>query len=394
MNKKHTMGASLIIAGTSIGAGMLALPISTGLGGFFPAIIFYILCYIIMTATGLLYVELCLSIKKNNINIISMVNIFLGDKWKVFAWIIYLFLFYCLSVAYMSSGGNFLYSMSGIFTEKTSVFLFTLIFGFFVYKGTFIVDKINFFLMIGLILSYLIFVYCGIFNVKFSYLTNVNWGQSVIAMPIILISFGYQATVPSIVNYLKRDAKRCRIAIISGTTITLIIYLIWEFLILGILPLDGKHGIIQTNELGQSVITSLKYYINVESLYTMAKFFAFFAISTSFLGINLGLFDFLADGLKLKKKGNKKAIIAALTFLPPLIITLIYPHLFLIALDYAGGIGGIFILVFLPTLMVYKERYRKKTNVKPQVIGGKIFLYLIFFFVFIVLSIKVFKIFW
>ena len=30
-----TLGGILLVAGTSIGAGMLALPISTGIGGFF-----------------------------------------------------------------------------------------------------------------------------------------------------------------------------------------------------------------------------------------------------------------------------------------------------------------------------------------------------------------------
>ncbi len=34
----------------------------------------------------------------------------------------------------------------------------------------------------------------------------------------------------------------------------------------------------------------------------IADFFCFFAIVTSFLGIALGLFDFLADGLKIPRK--------------------------------------------------------------------------------------------
>ena len=34
----HILGGAFLVAGTSIGAGMLALPIVSAMGGFFPAI--------------------------------------------------------------------------------------------------------------------------------------------------------------------------------------------------------------------------------------------------------------------------------------------------------------------------------------------------------------------
>ena len=50
-------GGMLLIAGSCIGAGMLALPIITGLGGFFSSIITIIITWAFMTYSGLLLLE-------------------------------------------------------------------------------------------------------------------------------------------------------------------------------------------------------------------------------------------------------------------------------------------------------------------------------------------------
>jgi tyrosine-specific transport protein len=71
------------------------------------------------------------------------------------------------------------------------------------------------------------------------------------------------------------------------------------------------------------------------------------------------------------------------------LITLINPNLFLIALGYAGGIGGILLLVFLPALMVYSKRYIKKESSLPQLKGGRFSLYIIFLFVVFELFIEI-----
>src|ERR1700722_18229331 len=98
------LGGGLIVAGTAIGGGMLALPVLTAPGGFLPAVIIYILCWLFMTATGLLLVEVLLW-SKTEVNIVSMAKMTLGLPGKIVAWVLYLFLFYSLTVAYLSGGG-------------------------------------------------------------------------------------------------------------------------------------------------------------------------------------------------------------------------------------------------------------------------------------------------
>jgi tyrosine-specific transport protein len=384
MKKKnfgHVLGAALLITGTSVGAGMLGLPVITAFSGFFPAFIVFLLCWGIMTVSGLLYLELCLQMPTNT-NIISMSERYLGKKGKIFAWITYLFLFYCLSVAYISGGGSFIRSITGsVLPSFTAIIFFVIVFSSFVYLGAKIVDRVNLFLMTGLIVSYLLFVFFGIKYIQLDFLSVANWNGAFYSLPIIIISFGYQGIIPSLTTYLNKDLKKLRTAIILGTSFSLIIYLVWEALILGIIPLEGTHGLIMTKIRGENAIIPLSYVTREGSIYAIGQFFSFFAITTSFLGVTLGLFDFLSDGLRLPKKGAKKVVLAAFTFLPPFFIAIVNPNIFLTALNYAGGIGGVLILIFLPTLMVWFSRYKIKNDFSYQVKGGRSLLLFLFFFV-------------
>lgn len=376
---KHVLGGTLLVAGTSIGAGMLALPVVTAEGGFFPAFFVYLLCWMFMTCTGLLLLELCLKLPPDA-NLVTMATTYLGRPGKIFAWGLYLFLFYCLSIAYISGGGGLLHDWIGGEIWISQV-IFVGVLGTFVFLGARMVDRLNLVLMAGLIVTYLAFVTLGLPHVNMAQLEPANWSASWLALPVVFTSFSYQGIIPSLTTYLKRDARKVRMAIIGGTSLAFLIYLLWEFLILGIVPSEGLE---QAKELGQTAVSPLKDHIATTSIIAIGQVFAFFAIATSFLGVTLGLFDFIADGLSLTKKGMRKVLLAGLTFLPPLIIAFFNPKIFIIALVFAGGIGCALLLGFLPILMVWVARYGKEGHGGPiQLAGGKAMLLLLFFFVFL-----------
>jgi len=374
---KHILGGVLLVAGTSIGAGMLALPVVTAEGGFLPAFFVYLLCWIFMTCTGLLLLELCLKLPPDS-NLITMASTYLGLPGKIFAWVLYLFLFYSLSIAYISGGAGLLNAWLGLDLVVCQL-VFVGVLGTFVYFGARTVDRINLVLMTGLIVTYFAFVFLGLPQVNLSRLLPTNWNASLYALPVIFTSFSYQGIIPSLTTYLKRDARRVRIAIIGGTSLSFLIYLLWELLILGIIPLEG---LVQAKALGQTAVAPLKDHVAAFSITFIGQAFAFFAIATSFLGVTLGLFDFLADGLSMPKKGIRKVLLAAITFVPPLVVSLVNPSLFIVALVFAGGIGCALLLGFLPTLMVWVSRYRHEGHRSPlQLFGGKTVLVLLFLFV-------------
>ena len=72
----------------------------------------------------------------------------------------------------------------------------------------------------------------------------------------------------------------------------LLVYIVWQALVLGIIPLNGVGGLKEAFIEGSSVIRPLQKVLENSWLSKMSSFFAFFALVTSFLGVTLGLFDF------------------------------------------------------------------------------------------------------
>lgn len=381
--QKHggVLGGSLLVAGTTIGGGMLALPVLTSPAGFIPAIAIYVLCWLFMTCTGLLFLELALAME-SEANIVTMAKKTLGWPGKLFAWMVYLFLFYCLTLAYIVGLGNLLSSLlPSYLTPSLGPILVVVIFAPFIYVGTKLVGKLNIFLMAGLIFFYFCFVFIGTPWVKKELLGESNWSLSLFALPIAFTSFAYQGTIPTLVSYLDRNAKNLRKSIILGSLIPLVTYVIWQGLILGIVPYEGEGGLAATLQQGQNAVYPLKNFIGNPQIYLIGQYFAFFALLTSFFGVTLGLLDFLSDSLKIKKTPKGKFLLCLLLFLPPLSIGLIYPHVFLQALDYAGGYGCALLLGLLPILMIWKLRYHQNNQNYVQLPGGKLVLGCLLLFV-------------
>ena len=181
-SKLGTWGGTLIIAGTSIGVGMLGLPVVTGPSGFIPSLTVLLVSWAFMTITGLLFVELCLWIKQE-VNIISMANKTFGNVGKIAAWLLYIFLFYCLTIAYLVGGGNILGDMTeNAFPSYVRILLFAAVFISFVAMGKKIVDPLNRALMAGLFASYVGFLVIGFPSVKSELLLQKNWSHLLIAL--------------------------------------------------------------------------------------------------------------------------------------------------------------------------------------------------------------------
>lgn len=362
-------GATLLVAGTCIGGGMLALPIVTAEAGFLPAVAMFGFVWAVMVCTGLCYLEASLWLKKDA-NLISMSGATMGRPGKTLAWTVYLAFFYCLTVAYVVGGGTIIGDILGV-PDHIASLGFVLFISPFIFLGPSAVNRLNWVLMGGLIASYIAFVVLGFPYVEPESLTRVNWSESLIAIPTAFTAFGYQGVIPTVASYLNYDFKRVRRAVLLGSGIPLIVYCIWEALILGVVPLEGEHGLLQTLEMGRTAAHPLGFILGKKSISVLAEVFGFFALATSFLGVTLPLRDFLADGLRIKKTRGGRLGLVLMIMIPVLLIAKLDPTLFLTALKYAGGYGGAIILVLLPTLIVFVGRYRLKWKASFTVFGGQ-----------------------
>lgn len=378
----HLVGGTLLVAGTSIGVGMLALPISTAAGGFVPSILLYFLCWLFMLCTGLLILEACIWMPKNA-NLITLSTKLLGKWGKTVCWILYLFLFSCLMIAHILGGGNVVSLLSGSSLGTVpSTILYVMVFAPVVYLGTIWVDRLNVILMLGIAITYLLFVVFSIRYVDLSMLTRIDWKHAWGALPVVFTAFGYQSLIPTLYNYMNRNIKKLRLALILGTSIPFCLYILWEVLILGIIPYEGAGGLADALKKGQNAVDPLGAYIHNATLLTVGEAFAFFAMTTSFLGISIAFVDFLADGLNIEKKSHHKFGICSALFVLFTIVTLLYPSVFLKALGLAGGLGVALLLGAMPVLMVWSGRYYHGHSLMHQQLpGGKITLSALLLFV-------------
>ena len=347
-------GAILLVAGCSIGAGMLGIPVLSALGGFIPSLILFIICWLFMVATGLLMLEVNLSCSKDA-NISSMADETLGKKGKWISLLLFAFLFYSLMVAYTAASGSLITDFFlGFFGWKIPSWMgslgFVILFGLLIYIGTHVVDLFNRLLMIGLIVSYVVVVFLGFRHIDSKLLLHMNWKASLLVIPTMIISFGYHNLIPSLRSYLYENVKALRIAIVVGSFIPLLVYLAWQTLILGLVPYsDFGHAL----DTGATATQSLRESVGSTKVVILAEFFSFFAIITSFLAVALSIVHFLADGLHMEKKGIQKIFLCFLALAPPFFFAISYPHIFLVALNYAGAFGAVILFGVLPALMAW-----------------------------------------
>lgn len=386
MKQKNLLfGGSLLIAGTSIGAGMLALPAITAFGGFVPSVVLFTLVWALMLATAFFFLDVNLSMKGEH-NFISLAGKTLGKEGKAISWIFYLLLLYALLAAYISACiPLFSFAFSSLFSIKLSpviaAFILPTLFGGFIYLGTRGIDYLNRLLMLGLVISY--FLLCGGLpqHVEPSRLIHQDILASFVSLPVIMTSFGYHIIIPTLVTYMNHRASLLRKALLIGSSIPFVVYLLWQVLALGSLPLSNLAEAWQT---GTPITESLAKAFHSPWIASIARFFSFFAIITSFLGISLSLSDFLTDGLRIKKTWEGKLIAILLTFMPPLIFIFSCQNSFYIALDYAGAFVAI-LLGILPSLMALSL----KENKWYQSFYGKTMVYLVIFLCFAIVMINI-----
>jgi tyrosine-specific transport protein len=386
------IGSILILIGTSIGAGILALPLASAPASFPFAALILIIAWLVMTITGLLILEVSFAFPIHRNHFHTMSKATLGKIGPPLVWVSSLGLFYSLISAYISGNASLLIrtiqNTSHIqLPGWSSSCLFTFVMAGIVFFGTRGVDLLNRGLLTFKGIMLILVIISTMPRINLYNLSAHDALQApdtliktlIFASPIFLTCFGYHAVIPSMINYLGPDKNKLRFIIITGTTISLILYLLWLIASFGIIPLTGEHSFTNIKVHGNSLdqfLSTIEQTIHSKWVHWALNAFSDVALTTSCLGVSLGLFDFLADGLKIKndKPGRFKTLI--ITFLPPLLISIFYPNFFLLGLS----IGAIFLVILeilIPVAMAYK--FRKKENLSSQykVSGGNSLLIII-----------------
>ncbi|WP_425393801.1 tyrosine transporter TyrP [Candidatus Arsenophonus triatominarum] len=354
---------------------MLAMPLAASGVGFPMIALMLIGLWALMSYTALLLVEVY-QYNPAHLGLGSIAKRYLGLPGRVITSLSMLLLMYALATAYIGGAGvliaNSLSSWIGInISINSAIILFTIIGGTIVCIGTHSVDLINRILFIAKIVFLLIMLVVIMPNVENINLTTmpVEKGLVLSAIPVIFTSFGFHGSIPSLVSYMDGNINKLRKIFIIGSAIPLFAYILWQIATLGAIPQTTFIGILANQSGLNGLLSAINDIVATSQVNIAVNLFMDLALATSFLGVTLGLFDYLADMFKRKNTPFGRLQSGLLTFLPPLVCALFFSS-FVQALTYAAVALSILALI-LPTLMVMRVRKieANKTN-RYRVKGG------------------------
>lgn len=382
-------GGASLVAGTMVGAGILALPAATADVGFIPSTGAMGIGWLYMTMSGLLIAELSINrMGQSGLPGQGMLDLYedsLGDKWSKVGSAAYFGLHYCLLVAYIAQGGSNLNALLGFDAMGLPAgvpqvaFATTAATGLYLAKPAAIEAANNLFVSV-LAVVFLGIIACGASTADFHALidpANQHPDQVVDALPIIFLSLVYHNVVPTVVNQLEGDRSKITKAILYGTSVPTVMFLLWNAVVLSnVSPEASAAGVVDPVALLQASASSGGTGAILAKLVTT---FSSLAVVTSLIGFVYGLLDAWTDVFNLPTEGPTyekwKAPLFGLVFLPPLALSLTDPDIFFTALDYGGAFGVSTLFLVLPPVMVWKQRYggeQQDLLTKPMVPLGKI----------------------
>ena len=393
--KQHSLfGGAMIIAGGTIGAGMLANPTSTAGVWFLGSLVLLAYTWFCMTSSGLMLLEANLHYP-TGASFDTIVKDLLGQGWNVINGLSVAFVLYILTYAYITSGGGITEGFINqlLSSEQHTVqigrvsgsLIFCLVLAVFVWFSTKAVDRFTTVLIGGMVIAFILSVAGLISSVKVEVLFDsvVQGEQQYLpymlgALPVCLVSFGFHQNVPSLVKYYERDANRVMKSVFFGTAIALAVYVLWQLAVQGNLPRAEFAPVIEKGGDIAVLLQALGKYIQTDFIALALRFFAYLAIATSFLGVTLGLFDYIADLCKFDDSRSGRTKTALITFLPPLLLSLTFPFGFVLAIGYAGLAATIW-AVIVPALLAKASR-RKFAQSNYLVYGGNFMIYFVILF--------------
>ncbi len=360
------MGSSLIIAGTALGAGMLAIPMVLAQFGLLYGTLLMVLICFGTTYAALLLLEATIK-AGGGLGLNSIARKTLGKQGQLLTNGLLYALLICLLMAYILGAGDLLSKLLSNFgvelTATTSQVVFTLLAGAVVASGTGVIDKLNralFFVMLASLFSTMVFLAPSMTQENLMQVTSHDHVDLIKTSAILFTSFGFMVVIPTLVSYNHEATdKQLRNMVIVGSLIPLVCYLCWLFAVVGNLSEEQFRSFKNVSDLMAAFEAQSPWVGNVLSTFTGL------ALLTSFFGVAMSLFNQNKDMFN-----QNTAVTYCISFILPLAGSLLAADKFLQVLNYAGIIL-VFLAVFVPLVMVHKQRFMKVAKDRYSAEGGR-----------------------
>ncbi len=312
--------AVFMITGMTIGAGVLGVPYVVAQVGLKIGIAYILILGMVMLSLNLMLGEIAVRTKES-LQIPGLVGKYLGKWPKYFINILIVFGSYGALLAYVAGEGQALSALFGGSPVVWSV-VFWSIASVIVWKGLQtikVVEKVLSFIVISIILGVSFYV-LGDFQIA-------NWAYTDLAhifLPYGVILFALNGT-PAIIEahaLLPQDQKSFKKALIFGSLIPVMVYVIFALAVVGATGLQTSE--IATIGLGQKFGTGILVLSNI---------FAVLAMSAGFIGSGIALKQNFVWDNKINKVLAEFLVISV-----PIILFLMGLRQFITILSVAGGV--------------------------------------------------------
>ncbi len=348
-----------IVAGAAIGAGMLAMPVaSAGMGFGWSTFCLALTCFFMLNS-GLFLLEVNLRFPPGA-SFDTVIGATLGEHWKRLNNLALVFVLYVLCYAFTSGGGSVLSGWLGVtagveLSPRVAGAVFCLAHALAIWWGTAAVARLATVVVTGMVAAYLASLAGLAVDLRVDFLVDMKPAWMLFgfaALPLFLTSFGYHGNVPSLVKLYGTDPRPSVRAISGGCVLALLAYLSWQALVFGRIPREALGGMSSGNV---GALVGALGAADPARVMPLLGLFANLALVSSFLSGALGLFDWLADRLRIADDRRGRALTALIALGPPAAASLLWPDGFVAAIGFAGLLAAIPALV-VPALAARASR--------------------------------------
>lgn len=326
MPDKNYIYAVSALIGATIGAGIFGLPYAAAKAGFIPAAALLAALGAITIITNLMFAEVTLRTKKKG-RIVLYCQKYIGKSGKTISMFIALFSLYSSMLAYIIIGGIFLNSIFSKTFGGDEFFYSSIVFIFVtagIYAGLKLINVIELAMVILLLAAIFGIMFKGIYFVDVGNLSTYNISQSFFPFGVILFSMGALSVIPEFEHIIRKEQERIKNAIIWGTSIPIVIYLLFMAVVVGV---TGQNTT-------RDALSGLNIAIG-DGVVTLGLVLGIIAIVTSYLIIGINLKEIFWYDYDISEK--KSWVLAC--FIPFVIFALGLRD-FITVVSFAGGVAG------------------------------------------------------
>ena len=348
---------SLLVTGMTIGAGILALPVKTGMAGIIPSLVSIFLVWVLMVGTAAIFIYKFTHPETRSRDYPTLFQDELGTKGRWVSVFGYLVNYYGILVAYLTGAAAILVTLVPLnITSHMWMVVFFILFTGLALRGADRAKNANAVIMIAMLGSFGVLLYLAGKQIDVNRYIHQEWLLVPSIIPIIVVAFAFHNVIPFICKNLDGDQKASFKAVLLGSSVAVVMNIVWMVVVVGALPLAGPGKATIFNALQQNYPATIPLSLALHSKMITAAgmFFALTAIATSYIPTTVALRGFMQGLLSLHFKNPNKYVVLLLAFGPPFFVAMVYPNIFIKAVDLAGGFGVLIVFGILPSLIMIK----------------------------------------